>query len=239
MQSSLYVSPAIRSARNGEGEDKFFSFIKRRCKVIFDVGCFAGIYPDGAIAESNFTKLNNVSIHYFDPVPEYLDEIQAQETNNESYFNKFGLTDVPGTFPYYSEVMSFLDRRKTLPHRVTEPDKYLELRRADEYVEKHNIDSIDFLKIDVEGYEVNVLKGFGNHIKNVNIIQFEYGGCWIDNKTKLADVVSYLEEAGFVGFSYIFKGGVIPIPQPIVDDYEYSNIVCYNKNFANSWQDVK
>jgi len=226
---SMHSAHVIRSARNGEGEDKFFKFIKRRCKVVFDVGC----------AKSYFTNLDGVSVHYFDPVPECLDEIQARESNKEVYFNKFGLTDVPGSFPYYSEVMSFLDRRKTLPHRVTEPDKYLELRRADEYVEKHAINSIDFLKVDVEGYEMNVFKGFGDHIKKVNIIQFEYGGCWIDNETKLTDAVSYLEDAGFVGFSRIYEGGVIPITQPIVDDYEFSNIVCYNKNFAGSWQDIK
>jgi len=234
-----YVSDARRSARKGDGEANFFNYIKHRCKVIFDVGCFAGTYEDGRVADNSFIKLKDVSIHYFDPVPEFVDELQALVTNTDSYFNKFGLTDVPGTFPYYTEVMSFLDRHKTLPHRVTEPDKYLKLQRADEYVVKHNINSIDFLKIDVEGYENNVIKGFGDHIKNVNIIQFEYGGCWIDNEVQLSDVVAYLEEYGFTGFSYIYREGIIPMQSPIVDDFEFSNIVCYNTNFADSWQDIK
>jgi len=38
----------------------------------------------------------------------------------------------------------------------------VEISTLDEYISKNNISRIDFIKIDVEGYEMNVLKGFSN-----------------------------------------------------------------------------
>ena len=44
----------------------------------------------------------------------------------------------------------------------------------DEYMSKKNISKIDFLKIDTEGYEFEVLSGAKNNIKNVNLVLFEH-----------------------------------------------------------------
>ena len=38
----------------------------------------------------------------------------------------------------------------------------------------HKIKNIDFIKIDTEGHEFNVLKGLKNYIKKTNIILLEY-----------------------------------------------------------------
>jgi FkbM family methyltransferase len=230
----------LNSAYNGEGEDDFFSYIKDTCKTIFDVGCFAGTYENGDRAVNVFTHLEDVDVHYFDPVPEFINEVSKQVKNRDrSYLNKFGLSNKTGELPYYTEVMSFVERSKTLPHRKTEPDRTLSIKRGDEYVKEHNIKSIDFLKIDVEGFEKGVIEGFGSFIKNVKIVQFEYGGCWIDNEVKLAEVVNPLKQAGFANFGRIFKSGVIPLEESLQDDYKFSNIVCHNtKNYKN-WTDDK
>ena len=63
-------------------------------------------------------------------------------------------------------------------------------------IEFNNIKNIDFLKIDTEGYELNVLKGFEDFLENIKIVQFEYGGTFLDNNTKLIDVINYLKEKG-------------------------------------------
>ena len=48
---------------------------------------------------------------------------------------------------------------------------------VDEYCSKNDIKNIDLLKMDVEGYELKILQGAKNMIKNGNIklIQFEFG----------------------------------------------------------------
>lgn len=43
-----------------------------------------------------------------------------------------------------------------------------------DYLEQKKIFKIDFLKIDTEGYEFNVLAGMGKYLQNVNLIMFEH-----------------------------------------------------------------
>ena len=105
-----------------------------------------------------------------------------------------------------------------------------EVKRADEYIQKNNIKSIDFLKIDTEGFEFNVIKGFGDEIQKVKVIQFEYGGTFIDSGDKLKDIVEYLARYGFGSFYYLKYEGMILLDN-LDDHYEYSNIVCFNSKF--------
>jgi FkbM family methyltransferase len=46
---------------------------------------------------------------------------------------------------------------------------------------------IDIVKLDIEGHELSALKGFGEAIYFMNVIQFEFGGCNIDTRTYLRD----------------------------------------------------
>lgn len=39
---------------------------------------------------------------------------------------------------------------------------------------------IDLLKLDIEGSELNALRVFCDALKHTKVIQFEYGGCYID-----------------------------------------------------------
>ncbi len=105
----------------------------------------------------------------------------------------------------------------------------LDIKKGYDYVINNNIQNIYFLKIDTEGYELNVLKGFGDFLKNIKIIQFEYGGTFLDNNIKLIEVKEYLEQHGFYKFSYLTNDGPKIITE-FYDHYQYCNIVCINKN---------
>jgi FkbM family methyltransferase len=203
-------------------EYRFFKqFIERFAEVIFDVGCrFDTVF-------SNF----NGKVHYFDPNAKFLEKLKPIVKNSESYFNNFGLSDKNETLEYYNEQQSFVHRK------LTHPDTYMnwtksifEVNRADEYIQKNSIESIDFLKIDTEGFELKVIKGFGDDIQKVKVIQFEYGGTFIDSGDKLKDVVHYLITYGFNQFHYLKYEGLVPLSS-LEDHYEYSNIVCFNSKF--------
>ena len=73
------------------------------------------------------------------------------------------------------------------------------------------------------------VKGFGDFLKNIKIIQFEYGGTFLDNNTKLIDVIKYLENNNFYKFSYLTNESLIRIID-FNDHWQYCNIVCLNKN---------
>ena len=54
-----------------------------------------------------------------------------------------------------------------------------------------------FIKIDVEGHELEVLQGGTDTLKSVKLIQFEFGGCNIDTRTYFQDFWYFFQDRGF------------------------------------------
>jgi FkbM family methyltransferase len=202
------------------GEEKFFMSIKDNIHIIFDVGCRS---------DSEFIYFNG-EVHYFDPMESFIDNLKNQTINNKiSYFNNFGLGNENKELYYYPRYQSFYDRVNSC-HISDDSNKILlHIKKGIDYVNSKNLKNIDFLKIDTEGYELNVLQGFEDFLENVKIIQFEYGGTFLDNNTKLIDVIHYLQDKGFYKFSYLTSYGT-EIITDFNDHYQYCNIVCINKN---------
>lgn len=71
--------------------------------------------------------------------------------------------------------------------------------RMDEVMNQLAIDKFDFMKVDVEGFALQVLKGFGDKIKYTQYIQVELEivTVWI-GQSGYSEVKEYLEEMGFV-----------------------------------------
>jgi FkbM family methyltransferase len=71
----------------------------------------------------------------------------------------------------------------------------IKLIRGDDFMAEKNIDSIDFLKLDIEGAEYDALLGFENCIKygRVKAVQFEYGYLNITTKKLLIDFYNFFE----------------------------------------------
>jgi FkbM family methyltransferase len=202
------------------GEHKFFMDIKDNIDVIFDVGCRS---------DSEYIHFNG-EVHYFDPVDEFIEKLKKQPNlNKRSHFNNFGLGDENKQLYYYPKYQSFYDRINSCNTSDDANKILLNIKTGKEYIIRNNIESVDFLKIDTEGYELNVLQGFEDCLKIVKIIQFEYGGTFLDNGKKLIDVITYLKQKGFYNFSYLTNEGPVLITN-YKDHYQYCNIVCLNKN---------
>jgi FkbM family methyltransferase len=203
------------------GEIKFYNDIKDQIHVIFDVGCRS---------ESVFTRFTGV-VHYFDPVSEYVEELKLKPNDNKyNFFNSIGLGNVKHTTFYYPRYESFYNRTTSCGICDDANKKLLHISTGKEYIQENNIQCIDFLKIDTEGYELQVLQGFDDFLENIKVIQFEYGGTFLDNHVKLVNVIHYLEKKGFYRFSYLSNEGLVPI-RDFTDHYQYCNIVCFHKNF--------
>ena len=56
---------------------------------------------------------------------------------------------------------------------------------------------IDYCKIDAEGYELKILKGFKEIVMKTKIIQFEFGGCNIDTRVFFQDFWYFFEKKNF------------------------------------------
>jgi FkbM family methyltransferase len=204
------------------GEYKFFMDIKDHINCIFDVGCRS---------DSEFIYFTG-EVHYFDPVDQFIEELKKNNNvnvNKTSYFNNFGLGEENKQIYYYPKYQSFYDRINSCSFSDDANKILLHIKKGKDYIINNNIKNIDFLKIDTEGYELNVLQGFEDYLENIKLIQFEYGGTFLDNNKKLIDVINYLEQKGFYKFSYLTNYGT-KIITDFTDHYQYCNIVCINKN---------
>ncbi|MBK8024283.1 MAG: FkbM family methyltransferase [Chloroflexi bacterium] len=61
----------------------------------------------------------------------------------------------------------------------------------DDYCARNAVESIDYLKIDVEGYEMEVMLGAESLLSSgqIGLIHFEYGDQWMNARRYLARYV--------------------------------------------------
>jgi len=197
--------------------------LRDRVDCIFDVGS----------RDKSLYISHTGPVHFFDPVHQSLVSLEQKDGNTNHVFNGLGLSNSQTRERYYPDVESFSSRRGTLPWRyiknllrLKNRPLHLELKRGDDYCTVHNISKIDFLKIDTEGREVRVLRGFGHYLDVTELIQFEYGGTWIDMNIHLHDALDYLGTYGFDSFYHLTSGGIVPLSST-KDDFEYANILAF------------
>ncbi len=137
---------------------KLYSLVKKN-DVIFDVGANIGE------TTLNFAKKTgeNGKIHSFEPDPiNYISvekNIRINDFNN-ILLNPFGLGNEEGKFKIYT-----VDENNRGMNRIVNSTdnisnhREITITRIDDYVKNNNIKTINLIKIDVEGFEFNVLKG--------------------------------------------------------------------------------
>ena len=112
------------------------------------------------------------------------------------------LNDINEKSIYYKKKKFFLGVRENKKMYV---EKKVSIDRALNIIKKFKIKKIDLLKIDTEGYELNVIKGFGVNIDIVKVIIFEHHYDLMINKNyTYSDINRYLVNKGF-HLKYKFK----------------------------------
>lgn len=93
------------------------------------------------------------------------------------------------------------------------------VRRGDDVLEEQGIASVDLLKIDVEGAEMDVLAGFETAFaaRRINLVQFEYGRANLTTRIFLADFYAYFTARGFV-LGKLYPEGVAFKPYDVDDE---------------------
>lgn len=185
---------------------------QRCCKIIIDVGLQTKLtYPDeGKIVQ-----------HCFEPNVKFYNQVK-NSASQHVIINNVGLGSKKGSVTYYqhSESINKRDHYKCTENCSCKIN--VNIITLDEYIAEKKLDHIDFIKIDTEGYELEVLLGAKNTLPKVDMIQFEYGGTYPDNNIKLADVYKYLYDNNFK-FIYLIQPTCLRLFEKPLENYKYSN----------------
>ena len=132
--------------------------------------------------------------------------------------------------------MNSLYRRQGLEHLGVAPqgrEETIELQTVDDYCSKRDVIKINYLKLDVEGHELEVLKGAKDALRGgrIEIIQFEYGGCNIDSRVLLKDIFDFVEGLPYL-VCKILPENIQQIPRysQALENFQYSNWLLVHKD---------
>jgi FkbM family methyltransferase len=115
-----------------------------------------------------------------------------------SGFNKINLDSVDSV--YLNKVLNEGKEDINNYKRIINHERSIEIKRVDDFIkEQENFpEIIDLVKIDTQGFEPEVLDGFGNDLKNVKVILTElmfYD--YYERSLSFTDIEKYLIPAGF------------------------------------------
>ena len=217
---------------------KILKFLKKKLKVkiiFFDVGAHYG-----ETLKLFSKKFDIQEIHCFEASPINF-KFLSQESKNlklKVYLNNVGIgSDNQDTFinqtkesssssinefntesNYYKKKLKILNVKNYENFYEKIPIKLIKL---DDYIKKNKITKIDLLKIDTEGFELNVIKGLKLNYNKVKFIYFEHHyDDMIKKNYNFSDINQILNEYGFIkkykskmffrkSFEYIYENQFI------------------------------
>ena len=142
----------------------------------------------------NFNKKKNINI-----VIENLalgEKKQKLQINQfiESSSSSIKETDINNN--YFKKKIKFLNLKKE-KNLFTKYD--IKMTTLSDYIKEKKIEIIDFVKIDTEGYEYEILKGAQNNLKNIKIILLEHHyDRMIKKNYKFNEIYSFLKKNNFI-----------------------------------------
>ncbi len=167
--------------------------------LAIDVGGNVGKY-----SETLRARFPGLEIHIFEPSSVNVAKLRQRFGGDDKVFiNDRALSDANSSATLYSDqpgggIGSLANRR--LAHFGIQMDHVEQIRtmRFEDYWRQSLRErAIDLAKLDIEGFELSALQGFGQALQATQVIQFEFGGCNLDTRTTFQDFFYFFTEAGF------------------------------------------
>lgn len=183
---------------NGDEASNGESFLLRRAaphlRVAFDIGANLGNWSALLLAENP-----HCAVHAFEASPRTFPNLQKRlGPQGNAHLHAAGMGERPGTLAFHdygenSGLSSFVSRESSVGQK---PERIIDVpvMTVDSFCAENGIEQIDFVKVDTEGYEMAVLRGMSAMLerRRISLVQFEYGGTWIDVRETLARANEFL-----------------------------------------------
>lgn len=218
-QITIKSKPRIRikvhpdAVSDGNSMQFYVDLVEKFCNFkpenIFEIG--ANYAQDAEFLRKSF-EISEKNVYVFEPHPQIFSEIKKMYN-----FNSFDLavSNVKGKTVFHaiditnneyknSGISSLRDGLTTNKQNFI--DIEVELIRMDDFIQQEQIEVIDFLKLDVEGMNYEVLEGFGERLSIVKAIQTEgeYMQYWEGQKLYI-DIEKILLKNNFKLVSFVLS----------------------------------
>jgi FkbM family methyltransferase len=199
--------------------------------ILFDAGANRGSYIRLA---QNVLSNRQIVIHAFEPSEAAFSALSAEfAPDSRIVLNNLALGSEAASMNLYYDVpgseLSSLYPRDIAHHGIQMIGKeFVRVETLDAYCQAHNITRIDLLKLDVEGHELEVLRGAAQMFERKQIAQvgFEFGGCNVDARTFLRDFFQFFVAHDMSLARVTAFGGLRPIPR-YKEELEQFRTTCF------------
>ncbi len=210
------------------GEWRALSEYMPGCRVVFDVGAHTGAWTETALVFNAALE-----VHAFEPSRDSFATLAAKNFPPQVRRNNIGLGAVAEqrqlfTIGDNSEMRSLYQRVGMEDYGTAAPSavETVTITTIDAYCEAAGIAAIDYLKIDAEGHDLQVLRGAAGMIGRgaIRLIQFEYGSSNVDSRDLLKDFFDFFAGKPYK-LSKIHPEGFRHYPRYNVrlEDFQYQN----------------
>lgn len=187
----------------------------QKIKTVIDVGAYIG-----AFAFAMRMILPDAQIYCFDPLMENISSINKNlgkwgriKTFQSALGNRKGIVQFNlNDFRASSSILEMDPRhRKAFPETTHSTKLEVPIARLDDFLPEMNIKQPVYLKVDVQGFELDVLQGAKNTLPNVDFLQIEVTYQMLYKKQPLFEnIYQYLHTRGFE-----FAGLIDSLTSPI------------------------
>jgi FkbM family methyltransferase len=208
-----------------------------RTLTIFDVGANSGQFSSLLLRGLGGTPFR---IHAFEPSAVTFQALtQTHGGDARLTLNNLGLGEEKGAMTLYSDAdasgLASLYPRQLAHFGVSlARTEMVAIDTLEAYCDREEIDRIDLLKLDVEGHELDVLRGADGLIRaaRIDMITFEFGGCNIDSRSFLQDFFYFFKERGAFDLYRITPSGYLaPVSQysEVYEQFRTTNFLAFRR----------
>jgi FkbM family methyltransferase len=219
---------------------EFYRLKKQDEITIYDIGANVGVWSEAVLT----TFQESVSLHIFEPQPSCF-EILRVKFESKAILNANGLGSENGELNLFynragAEIASLYQQDiYNLSNKSMETCETIKILMLDDYIGEEKIEKIHFIKMDVEGHELEVLRGCNSILKSgiIDFIQFEFGVPNIYSRTYVKDFFDLL--GGDFEFFLIGPNRLTKLMKysPQLEVFATTNYLCVRRGIVTEFED--